>query len=299
MNLNELPFEIIFDLPTYFETCQDVANFRLTCKLFSEVKIQCNHHKISNPWRVWWINNLFNLPPQSRTLIKRVNKVESDDQSLFRSESNTICGVGRSKKMFKYLLNELSLRNHIGGAVFGMNDRFNELVKNYSPSCSFLKDKEQFDFYVETLGRIERTMYKRKTVPDDQKRSYLILFENDNGHFNTPAHRRIMMNSRHYYTDVLMHMDSLLNINPSIKSQIDIYVFKKTKRVSITEVKKIYEFLTHMLVDPQLYEKTFKTNLVLIVDERRDSKLVDISNKLSDCSLSDHIFWHNTHLINN
>lgn len=293
--MDQLPFEIIYEIHEFVDTCEDSQSFRQTCRFFNLLKPHCDHHCNITKKRTKWMSAMFGSQ-NGQTLIQRLTKPKMPG-NLFAVNQNLVCVFGNSKKSFQFALNELSCQNHVGGVVFGKNDEMGKmskmgyLLEKYSPSCSFLKF-DQLERYVKNLHKVERTM----TRDERGQRSYVIIVEDDCEFLGKPEHRQLLMNGRHYYTDLLLYFPNIVRLGPDLRCQFDVFIFKKTKKVSDDDALKFFQNFvqdTHHIFD--LYQKTFKTNFVLRVIGIESFQLVDISESLFESFLSDKIFWHQMH----
>lgn len=301
MKIDELPYDVIYYIPQFLETCDDVSNFRLTCRLFSGVRLVCNHSNIHDPLRIWWMKFLFG-ERIGRTLLHNVKK-RTFTPILFSNENeNVVCAIGKSRKLMKFLLNQLSSKEYIGGAVFGENTRMMPLIKQYSPSKSLLPI-EEMKRYTDSQHKLTGKIHNCPDVRSKNWRNYIISLQY-NERERMGYNRVLLMNSRHTFTDVFMYLDSFAPICPSERAQIDVYVLKKTKRESPIHFRQFMSriFAVHEVDQiSTMYDQTMKTDKVLIVHAGRDFRadLIDITKHLKYSYLSDHIFWHNVHLENN
>jgi hypothetical protein len=289
--MNQMPFEIIYEIHEFLDTCEDSQSFRQTCKFFNLLKSPYVHFNTVEKRRKW-ITLMFGFPSGQTLIHRAVKPMMSGD--LFDNDQNLVCVFGKSKKLFHFALNELSSRDHVGGAVFGENEKMMKLLKQYSPSCSFF-EFDDLERYVRNLHKIEKTM----TRDEREQQSYVIIMEDDCRTLNKPMHRQLLMNSRCYSADVLMYFSNMVRIGPNIRFQIDVYLFKKTKNESDEDALKIFQNFgsEHNLIF-DLYQKTFKTNFVLCLINKHVSlfyHLIDIKESLFESYLSDKYFWYHMH----
>lgn len=298
MRLNKLPFEIICCVSEFFDTCEDVSNFRLTCRLFSNVRLVCNHENLNDPAHLSYYDVMYNnmqgptlLHPDTKLSFRKLIFPFEEDYD----EEFIICVVGKSKKLMKFVLNQLSRKKHVGGVVLGESERMMPLLKKYSPSQSFLpiEDVRNHIFRLKLMQEIQRQ--KNQSI----ELSYTILLEYDN---HLKPHRDLPYSCRKFGSDFLLYLEKPFFLCAEARGQIDTALFKKTKKDE-EHANEILHFVKQLIGEEnmekfvELYKKTFKTNLVLYLDRYHYVKLilVDITGQLGDSFLSDHIFWHHAH----
>lgn len=280
----------------------DSSTFRLVCKMFAFVmtKNECNHKSImDNQLRQNWMLTTFgSMRLSGKTMRHRTTKTDFA-QILFNDftgSSPSICAVGRSSKMLKFVLNQMSNQNYIGGAVFGEETRqkIDDLLHQYAPQGCF-SDMNQLDKFYSKQCKFGR-VYRR--FGDEKWRIFAIVTEFQKNHQSL---RKLLMNHRHISTDLLLLLGHPI-LSPEHRGNFDSFVFKKTKNDSPLLLK---QFIGNLLYDPQLcetfdkmYQSTYKRNKVLQLKQTFRGftlTLFDIDDQLADSYLSDNIFWHYLH----
>lgn len=291
-----IPFEIFYEIYSFLPTCKDRLNFKKTCQLFDQgfPKLICKLNQTDEPLRELWKNRVFGPRTPNYPLFTHKCVKPSIQFAPFLNLRNTnyYCVLGKSKKLFQCVLNLLSQHNHVGGAVINTHSQLSCVASSYAPKLCFLQN-DQLNQYQDALIEILKTL---RECEDYQHhcRSFLIYFNQDN---RPNKNYKLFRSSKPLLVDLLYQEDNPLNLDPVIRSSLDIMFLKKQKKTSMLQMKTFFTrlgFNVNHAVD--LFNKTYKTNLILILhcDYKNGWMIrnVEITDWLVPSFLSDYFFWN-------
>jgi hypothetical protein len=295
-----IPFEIFYEICGFLPTCKDRLNFQKTCRLFHQgfPKQTCKINQKEVPLRKLWKDHVFG--PRIFTFPLSTHKCSKPkinfDSSLNLQTPRIYSVLGTSKKLFRYVLNLISQRNHVGGAVVNTHYRLSSVASSYAPKQCFIQNS-QFDSYEET---VENFIKNARKIDNYQQhcQSFLIYF-NQTKHCH--QNYSLIRTTRHILIDLLYQEDNPLNLDPVIRSSLDLIFLKKQQRSNMTQIKKFFirmGFDVNQAIN--LFNKTLKTNLIVLMFFERENGWVIRNVNITDCLvpnfLSDYFFWNHMSL---
>lgn len=199
-----LPLEIFYEIYLFISTCKDIVNFKKTCRLFYQAFPKlCKCDQDEEPIRRLWKECFYGKRVTNTPLPHhRCKKSKITTPLLLNEENtNTYCVVGKSKKLFRFVLNVIAQRNHVGGAIFDTHPILSPILDSYAPKqCFFEGDQliqcqENIFNFITKIRTISREGEKHNLL-----RSLIIYFNISNKKHDS---YKLFTISRHTFNDEL------------------------------------------------------------------------------------------------
>lgn len=320
----DLPVEIIDHCCNFLLIDEDKYNARQSHRIFAEVikPPKCNYlspvYKDELKGREQWIRNHLGIEIRTKRKSHRIihkivtprlrTTINQMYDRIFGYDKKpvSVLIIGKSKKIFKYILNSLVIKKHCGGVVFGAED----LLKNYTPDGSHLHP-DKFAGYIFRLFQLCQQKTHRYFTMNDA--NYVIL-QNSPELLSTHAWKKLITNNRRSNTDVVVQLDyePVLDNLYHFYQKFDVVVFKKSK------YNQFFDSYFGCLVQENELTRALGTDATKRVQEMYNSTMHSkkclVCRNNSHCSgwetfllkytksasqrnlfLADDIFWHLVH----
>lgn len=199
-------------------------------------------------------------------------------------EHTTILVVAKRRSGKSVLVRDLLRRlrsRYYAAMVMSGTEISNHFYSDFVPKT--------FIYYHLDEAALERLIQnQRRMINKGQPKNVVVVLDDlgfDKKSFNRPVLRNLMMNGRHWRITLIMCLQYMLDISPSVRSQVDVFITLKENFFREKLYKTFFNFLPNLGTFNQIMDHCTENYGALILNNSSNSN-----------DLQDILFWYRAQL---